>query len=104
MSADNRTAEDRSDELIEVVSKMAEVMPRELSILDCATELLDSQAVDPDTGERRSVEQQLMMTMAAYAAALRIIQQLTPEQTYSLAEIRNGTGWPKGVRFAAIQE
>lgn len=27
-----------------------------------------------------------------------------PPQTYSLAEVRNGTGWPKGARFMLVQE
>lgn len=68
--------EDRSDELIEAVKSMAEVMPRDAPILECAEELLASQAFSDD-GELRTSERRLMMTTAAYAAALRIIQELT---------------------------
>lgn len=29
---------------------------------------------------------------------------MSDQTTYSLAEIRNGTGWPEGVRFAVVNE
>lgn len=28
---------------------------------------------------------------------------MTERKTYSLAEVRDGTGWPKGVRFAVVE-
>lgn len=91
-----------ADELAEAVTQMAAAMPADKPIFECAEELIGAQVYDP-SGERRTIEQALMMMGVAYAGALRIIRQLSDRPTYSLAEVRDGTGWSKDVRFIAIQ-